>query len=164
MKAYPPPDQFLQEVIREYYVKEAHSPKGKLNFLILLFASGEMIPTLQSYLDDVSTEKKLLSSAISIVALRLLLRRLLAGPFGIVISGLGLASLVSLAYRKRETIALTVGEFRNQVELLKLSYESLLNKHRNGELNDHDFELMVEGLKSRFFATLAATDLSQSAS
>ncbi|RME51942.1 MAG: hypothetical protein D6795_07395 [Deltaproteobacteria bacterium] len=157
MKAYPTPDQFLQEVIREYYVKEAHSTKGKLNFLILLFASGEMLPILQSYLSDVPPEKKLLSSAISIVALRLLLRRILGGPLGIVISGLGLASLASLAYRKRETIAVTVGEFRNQVELLKLSYESHLNKYQNGELSENDFELMVEGLKSRFFAALNAT-------
>ena len=162
MKTYPTPELFLQNVIKEFYQKEAHSTQGKLNFVILLLASGEMIPTVQSYLSNVSIEKKLLSSAVSVVVLRLLLRRLLGGPLGIVLSAAGIASLTSLAYKNRDTIAARIGDFRKQTELLKLTYEGYLARYQRGEVEEADFELMVEGLKAKFFEALRASSMSHS--
>jgi hypothetical protein len=149
-RAYESYDGFLRESIRTYW----ESKRGKrINFLALLFACKEAWGAAWDEAKDPGMAKKVLTGAAGAAAVAVVLRLLLGGPLGLVLTAASIASLVALYVKNHKKIMARVGHFRAVIEDYRPKYEKLATDEGVG--GDHR-ELMIEGLMSRFLDELDA--------
>lgn len=147
-------DELLKSILRDYYEKQGNTSIGKLNFLILLFASGEFIPTIQDKLKDISIEKKLLSSAAAIVFFRFILKKIFSGPLSIILSTTAIASLVMVFINNYSKIISNIESYKEKIDKLKNDYDDIQQKYHEGKYSLEERNLIIEGLKTRFLMEL----------
>jgi hypothetical protein len=150
-RAYESYDGFLRESIRTYW----ESKRGKrINFLALLFACKEAWGAAWDEVKDPGMAKKVLTGAAGAAAVAVVLRLVLGGPIGLLLTGASIASLVALYIRNHKKIMARVGHFRGIIEEYRPRYEKLAAE--TGDVDDEARELMIDGLMSRFLDELDA--------
>jgi len=146
-------DRFLAHAVRVYYERTAGQQRG--DFLALLVASGELVPVAAERV----TERPLrhaLGGAAALLALRAGLGLLLSGPLGLVVGGLGFASLARYLLRHEESVLPKVRAFSEVIDGARAEYERVQARHAEGRFDDDERALLVDGLLHRLLADLGA--------
>jgi hypothetical protein len=142
---------FLKAAIRTYWEQGARS---KVNFLALLFASKEAWQVAWGKVASPDAGKKILTGAAGAAALTLLLRTVVGGPIGILLTGASIASLVAIYVKNHKRIWLKVDRYRIVIDEYRTAYEEVRSDWAEGGLKDSQRDLMVDGLLGRFLAEL----------
>jgi len=142
---------FLKAAIRTYWENGA---KSKVNFLALLFASKEAWQVAWGKVASPGAGKKILTGAAGAAALTLLLRTVVGGPIGILLTGASIASLVAIYVKNHTRIWLKVDRYKIVIDEYKTAYEEIRSDWVEGGLKDSQRDLMVDGLLSRFLVEL----------
>ncbi|MEM9192797.1 MAG: hypothetical protein AAGF12_26720 [Myxococcota bacterium] len=148
-RAYESYEGFLRDAIKTYW----ESNRGKrINFLALLFASQQAWGAAWDRALTPGTGKKVLMGAGGAAAVALVLRAVLGGPIGLLLTAGSLASLVALYVRNHSKVMARVKGYRELIG----EYEPKYTKIIGGEGDSEQRELMVDGLMSRFLDDLDA--------
>lgn len=144
---------FLKAAIRTYWEGGA---KSKVNFLALLFAAKETWAVAFDKVASPEAGKKMLTGAAGAAALALLLRVVVGGPIGILLTGASVASLVAIYVKNHGRIWLKVEHYRIVVGDYRGAWEQIRSDWAEGGLTDSQRNLMVDGLLSRLLIELDA--------
>ncbi len=142
---------FLRAAIRTYWENGARS---KVNFLALLLASKEAWSVAWSRATGPGAGKKILTGAAGATALALLLRAVVGGPIGIILTGASIASLVAIYVKNHERIWAKVKRYGELIDEYRTGWERNQSDWSEGGLTDIQHELVVDGLMSRFLVSL----------
>jgi hypothetical protein len=148
--AYESYEGFLQAAIRAYW----GSKPDKVSFLALLLASREAWQVAWDGLASVEGGKKILTGAAGATALALLLRAVVGGPIGILLTGASIASLVGLYVKNHERIWKRVERHKRVVDRFRSRFDEIRSDYVDGTIRDDQRDLMVDGLMGRFLAEL----------
>lgn len=141
-------EQFLHRALKSQW--ERSDRKRKLGFLAMLLASTEAWKVAAEEVKGAATARNLLAGAAGAVALRMLLKYVLGGPLGIVLTGASVASLVALYVRHHAEIVRRVGRYRELIAEYQPKFEEVRAAFTSGDLSPSNRELMVDGLLKRF--------------
>jgi hypothetical protein len=142
---------FLKAAIRTYWEQGA---KSKVNFLALLFASKEAWQVAWGKVATPDGGKKVLTGAAGAAALTLILRTVVGGPIGILLTGASIASLVAIYVKNHKRIWLKVDRYKVVIDEYRTAYEEVRSDWTEGGLKDSQRDLMVDGLLGRFLVEL----------
>ena len=98
--AYDSFDDFLQAAIKDYASRGWQRP----NFVALLIASGQSASLAKNALSTGDGLKTVALGTISVMAIRVILTRVLAGPIGLILTGVSVVGLVSFFVRHQREI------------------------------------------------------------
>jgi len=149
--AYESYQGFLKAAIKAYWHSEGRS---KVNFLALLLASREAWEVAWEGATAPGSGKKILAGAAGAAALGVLLRVVLGGPVGLILTGASVASLVALYVRNHERIWKKVAVYKKLIEEQRGHYNEIRGDFLEGNLREGQRDLMIDGLMSRFLAKL----------
>lgn len=141
-------EQFLHRALKSQW--ERSDRKRKLGFLAMLLASSEAWKVAAEEIKGAATARNLLAGAAGAVALRMLLKYVLGGPLGIVLTGASIASLVAVYVRHHAEIVRRVGRYRELIAEYEPKFEDVRSGFAKGELSPSNRELMIDGLLKRF--------------
>lgn len=148
-------DTFLRAAIHRYW----ESPgRDRVTFLALLFATRESWPVAFERLGRADTQRKALLTSAGVVAVTLLLRTLLGGPIGLLLTAGSLAGLAQLYIQRAPDIRERSTRIRRLLAAYRPEVESTLASGRSGALTDDQVDLMVEGLLGRFLRDIEPSD------
>jgi hypothetical protein len=139
-------DDFLQAAIRDYYVRGWQRP----NFVALLIASGQTGNMAKNALGSVNGLKGLALGTAGVLAIRVILTRVLAGPLGLILTGVSVASLITLFIRHQREIMSKTSRFRELIARTRDSFEEAQAGYRQNRLDVRERNMMVDGLLRRF--------------
>ena len=140
-------ETFLRAAIHRYW----ESPgRDRVTFLALLFATRESWPVAFERFGRADTQKKALLTSAGVVGVTVLLRTLLGGPVGLLLTAGSLAGLARLYIQRAPEIRDSSIRIRRVIATYRPEVEALLGSGRAGSLTDDQVELMVEGLLGRF--------------
>jgi len=142
---------FLRAAIKTYW---ASGQGSKVNFLALLLASRE---TWQVAWDKVATPesgKKLLLGTAGVAAVTLLLRTVLGGPIGLLLTGASLASLVAIYAKNHKQIWERAERYKDLIVRYRGRFEKVRAEYIDGAVRQDQRDLMIDGLMSRFLVEL----------
>jgi len=147
--AYPPDvyetfDAFMQQVIKDTYENGAK----RAEFVALVIASGELLPMAWGRIRK-SGVREIVAGAAGVVALRLGLRYLLAGPLGIVLTGFTVATLVSFFWANQRAVTRRVRPYQKTIRDSREKFEDIQARYRDGRYDTGERALLVEGLLRR---------------
>ncbi len=143
---------FLQATIRRY-----HQQGGKQSsFLALLLATKEAWKVAWDEVATVDTGKKVLTGAAGVAVITVLLRVVLGGPLGLLLTGASIASLVALFVKNNESILSRAEHYRGIVARFEPQFEELRDAYVAGTSNESQHQLMVDGLMGRFIEEVDA--------
>lgn len=152
-RAYESFEGFLREAIRTYWSTKKNQ---RANFLALLFASQSAWGAAWDEMRDPELAKRVLTGAAGAATVFVLLRILLGGPLGLLITGASLVSLVTVYVRNNRQIQQKTLGYRQIIRDTEPLYESIQDDYAGGRIDRKQMELMVDGLISRFIAELDA--------
>jgi hypothetical protein len=152
-EAYESYEGFLRAAIRTYWERGA---KSKVNFLALLFASREAWQVAWDKAATPEAGKKILTGAAGAAALGILLRVVVGGPIGILLTGASIASLVAIYVKNHARIWAKVERYKALIDENRPRFEEIRIDWVEGGIKDAQRDLMVDGLMSRFLADLDA--------
>ncbi len=144
---------FLKAAIRTYWEGGA---KSKVNFLALLFAAKETWVVAFDKVASPEAGKKLLTGAAGAAALALLLRVVVGGPIGILLTGASVASLVAIYVKNHGRIWLKVEHYKLVIGEYRGAWEQIRSDWAEDGLTDSQRDLMVDGLLARLLIELDA--------
>jgi hypothetical protein len=145
-------ERFMQTAIKEYYDRGWRT--RRLNFVALLWASGETMSMAMSSLKDVSTLKKLAIGVGGAVALRAGLRFALGGPLAAVATAAAAASMIAFYVKNKEQIAEKVKAYKGHIAEARRAYDEIQLGCRQGHQTIEQRNLMIDGLLKRFLSQL----------
>ena len=87
-------------------------------------------------------------------AVLLLLRALLGGPVGLVLSGLSIASLGTLYVRNHRLIWAQQERYRGLISAYRVKHQDVRGKYLDGVVSEEERDLMIDGLLRRFMDEL----------
>ena len=148
-RAYESYEGFLRESIKTYW--DTRRSK-RVNFLALLFASQSAWGAAWDEIKDPALAKKVLTGAAGAAAVALILRVVLGGPIGLLLTGASVASLVALYVRNNRQVIAKVGGYREIIANYRERYQAISDE-ASDEPTRH---LMIDGLMSRFLDELDA--------
>jgi hypothetical protein len=125
-----------------------------VNFLALLFASKEAWQVAWGKVATPGGGKTILTGAAGAAALTLILRTVVGGPIGILLTGASIASLVTIYVRNHKRIWLKVERYKIVIDEYRTAYEEVHSDWTEGGLRDSQRDLMVDGLLGRFLMEL----------
>ena len=141
-------DTFVKAAIKDYY---AHGGKAKrANFIALLIASGQTMGLAKDAVTGDGSMKRAAIGAAGVVALRIGLKYALAGPLGILLTGLTAGSLVLFFVRNQKEIQTKIGRYRQLIADTRGRFEELQSGYRGSRYDARERNLMVDGLLKRF--------------
>jgi hypothetical protein len=140
-------EDFLRAAIHRYW----ESPgRDRLTFLSLLFATRESLPVaLERFTRPESQRTALLTSA-GAVAATVLLRTLLGGPIGLLLTAGSIAGLAQLYVRRAPDVKDRSTRIRRLIGGYRREVEGALDSGKRGSLSDDQLDLVLEGLLGRF--------------
>jgi hypothetical protein len=146
---------FLRGAIRAYW----DSGRGsKANFLAFLLASREAWQVAWEGVTAPGSSKKILTGAAGATALALLLRTVVGGPIGILLTGASIASLVAVYVKNHHRIWARVDHYRELVDDYRPKFEEIRTEYVDGHVRRDQRDLMVDGLLARFLNELTDFD------
>ena len=143
-------DEFLKTSLKEYYQRGWTSHRA--NFIALLIGSGQMMSLAKDSLTSDTGMRSAAIGAAALVALRIGLRYALAGPLGVVLTGLTAASLIAFFLKNQKEITAKLGRCRQLIEDTRGRFEEIQTGYRSNRYDARERNLMVDGLLKRFLA------------
>jgi hypothetical protein len=137
-------DAFLQQVLKDTY---EHGAK-RAEFVALVIASGELLPMTWGRIKK-SGVREVAMGAAGVVALRIGLKYLLAGPLGMILTGFTAATLVSFFWSNQKEVMRRVKPYKKVMHGAKEKYEDIQARYRDGRYDAGERALLVEGLLRR---------------
>lgn len=150
LQAHASYDDFLKAAIRKYWDQGS----DRVNFIALLLASREAWEVAWEGARDPGTGKKLLTGAAGAAAVVVVLRLLLGGPIGLVLTGASVASLGALYVRNHKRIWAQQERYRTLIQQYRGKHLSVRTKFVDGGLDADERDLMIDGLLRRFLEEL----------
>ncbi len=144
-------NSFLKIAIQRYWDQKGSS---KVSFLALLLATREAWGVAWDNTINPEAGKKALGGAAAITAVTLLLRAVVGGPIGILLTGASVVSLVGVYVKNHGRIWKKVVRIRALVPDYRERHEKILSQHADGTFSGDQRDLMVDGLLSRFLGEL----------
>lgn len=145
-------DDFLKTAIRKYW----DSGADRTNFIALLLASREAWEVAWEDVRSPETGKKLLTGAAGATAVILVLRALLGGPIGLLLTGASIASLGALYVKNHKRIWAQQGRYKALIDEYRGKHLSVRAKFVDGGVDADERDLMIDGLLRRFLEELDA--------
>lgn len=154
-------DDFLKIAIRKYW----EQGDDRANFIALLLASREAWEVAWEGVRKPGTGKKLLTGAAGAAAVVVLLRALLGGPIGLLLTGASVASLGALYARNHKRIWAQQDRYKQLIGQYRVKHQQVRTKFVDGTIDEDERDLMLDGLLRRFLEELdVAPDLGQTES
>jgi hypothetical protein len=151
-------DGFLKAAIKSYY----EDGGDRVNFISLLLASREAWSVAWDEVKTPGTGKKLLTGAAGAAAVVVVLRLLLGGPIGLILTGASIASLGALYARNHKRIWAQQGRYKELIGQFRLKHQQVRTKFVDGAVDADERDLMMDGLMRRFLEELdTAPDLGE---
>jgi hypothetical protein len=143
-------DGFLKAAIRAYWDRGA----DRANFIALLLASREAWEVAWDGVRNPATGRKLLRGAAGAAAVVVVLRLLLGGPVGLLLTGASVASLGALYARNHKRIWAQQARYATLIGLYRGKHQQVRAKYVEGDIDADERDLMFEGLLRRFLDEL----------
>lgn len=144
--AYDSFDDFLQAAIKDYASRGWQRP----NFVALLIASGQSASLAKNALSTGDGLKTVALGTISVMAIRVILTRVLAGPIGLILTGVSVVGLVSFFVRHQREIVSKTSRFRALIDRTRTSFDDAQTGYRQNRMDARERNLMIDGLLKRF--------------
>lgn len=144
-------EDFLAASIERYW---RASGASKRTFLSLLLATEEAWRVAWHETKRAGLAKPLLAGAAGVATAAYLLRVLATGPFGLLLTGVSAASLVALYATEHDAIRTGAADVRRVVDTYRGEFDSLRDERKTRHVRDAQWELMMDGLMSRFLVEL----------
>ncbi len=143
-------DGFLKTAIKKYWDQGA----DRVNFIALLLASREAWSVAWDGVRAPGTSKKILTGAAGATAVVVILRMLLGGPIGLILTGASVASLGALYARNHKRIWAQQERYKTLINQYRVKHQQVRTKFVDGGLDADERDLMVDGLLRRFLEEL----------
>lgn len=143
-------DGFLKTAIKKYWDQGA----DRVNFIALLLASREAWSVAWEGVRSPGTSKKILTGAAGAAAVVVVLRALLGGPIGLILTGASIASLGALYARNHKRIWAQQERYKTLINQYRIKHQQVRMKFVDGDLDADERDLMVDGLLRRFLEEL----------
>jgi hypothetical protein len=153
--AYESYEGFLKAVIKRFWEQERDS---ELDALALLLASREAWEVALDKASAAASLKGLLAGAAGATALTWLLRSVMGGPLGLILTGASVASLAALYAKNQQRVRARTRSYRRLVTQCRADFETIREDYLAGRVRRDQRDLMVEGLFARLLAQLAESD------
>lgn len=156
--AYTSYDGFLKAAIKTYWDRDG----DRVNFISLLLATREAWEVAWDEVRQPGTGKKLLTGAAGAAAVLVILRLILGGPVGLILTGASVASLGALYVRNHRRIWAQQERYKTLIGQYRIKHQQVRGKFVDGNLDEDERDLMVDGLLRRFLDSLEeAPDLGE---
>jgi hypothetical protein len=149
-QAYVSYDGFLRLAIEKYW----HSKGNRVNFVALLLASREAWGVAAGEIVQPSTGRTLLTGAAATTGVLLLLRAVLGGPVGLLLTGASVASLAALYARNHRLIWAQQERYRALLGQYRIKHMQVRGKLIDGDIDEETRDLMIDGLMNRLLEEL----------
>ncbi|MGF1468399.1 MAG: hypothetical protein ACFCGT_19930 [Sandaracinaceae bacterium] len=143
-------DAFLRAAIKGYWEKGG----DRANVIALLLASREAWEVAFDELARPSTGRRLLTGAAGVTAVVVLLRAVLGGPVGLILTGASVASLAALYARNHGRIWAQQERYRGLIGVYRVKHQQVRAKFVDGTIDQDERDLMLDGLLRRFLEEL----------
>lgn len=144
--AYAHFDGFLKVAIKTYWEKKG----DRANFLALLLASREAWEVAWDEVRQPGTGKKLLTGAAGVTAVLVVVRLVLGGPVGLILTGASIASLGALYARNHKHIWAQQERYKGIIGQYRVKHQQVRAKFVDGDIDEDERTLMIDGLLRRF--------------
>lgn len=141
-------DEFVRAATKDYYERSWKTRRA--NFIALLIASGQTMALAKDALTGEGGMKKAALGAGALVALRIGLRYALAGPLGIVLTGVTAASLIAFFLKNQKDIVSKIDRFKRLIGDTRTRFDEIQAGYRANRYDARERNLMVDGLMKRF--------------
>lgn len=148
--AYETYDGFLKTAIKKYWDQGS----DRVNFIALLLASREAWEVAWEGVKAPGTGKKVLTGAAGAAAVVVILRLVLGGPVGLILTGASVASLGALYVRNHRRIWAQQDRYKQLIGQYRIKHQQVRAKFVDGALDADERDLMVDGLLRRFLEEL----------
>jgi hypothetical protein len=150
--AYESYEGFLKAAIKAFWDDDRTE---RADSLALLLASREAWEAAVDRASAAATTKNLLTGAAGAAAVTVLLRTVLGGPIGVLLTGASLASMVGLYAKHSDHISARTKQYRRMVTSYRGDFEQIREDYLADKLRRDQRDLMVEGLFARFLGGLS---------
>lgn len=150
--AYVSYDGFLKTAIETYWTQR----RNQVHFVALLLASREAWEVAWDGLRAPGTGRKVLTGAAGISAVIVVLRLLVGGPVGLVLTGLSIASLGTVYARNHRRIWREQERYRKLLGEYRVKYEQIRGDWIEGRVEERQRDLMIDGLMNRLLDEIDA--------
>ena len=148
--AYLSYDGFLKTAIKSYWDGDG----DRVNFVSLLLASREAWEVAWDEVRQPGTGKKVLTGAAGAAAVVVVLRMLLGGPIGLILTAGSIASLGALYIRNHRRIWAQQDRYTAIIGQYRIKHQQVRGKFVDGSINEDERQLMIDGLLRRFLAEI----------
>lgn len=149
--AYADYEGFLKAAIKRYWASEKCS---KVDLLASLLATREAWEAAWDEATAPGRSSTLLKGAAGAAAITVLLRTVIGGPLGLLLTGVSVASLAALYAKHHERIWAQVDRYRALVDEYRPQYDEVIAGRADDKLTQSQHELMIDGLMARFVERL----------
>src|SRR5262245_36346562 len=140
--AYETFDGFLKTAIKTYW----EDGNDRVNFIALLLATREAWSVAWDEVKTPGTGKKILTGAAGAAAVVVVLRLLLGGPIGLILTGPSVASLGALYARNHKRIWGQQGRYKELINTFRTKHTQVRTKFVEGAIDEEGRDLMMDGL------------------
>ena len=145
-------DGFLKTAIERHW----SGGRSRAHFVALLLASREAWEVAWQGVTAPGTGQKALLGAGSVAAVYVALRLLIGGPIGLVLTGVSVASLVSVYAQNHRRIWDQQERYKKLIAAYRVKYDQIKAKYVEGLIDEPQRDLMIDGLMNRFFEDIDA--------
>lgn len=143
-------DGFLKTAIKKYWEQGS----DRANFIALLLATREAWEVAWEGVRAPGSGKKILTGTAGAAAVVVVLRLLLGGPIGLILTGASVASLGALYARNHKRIWAQQDRYKQLINQYRVKHQQVRTKFVDGSLDADERDLMVDGLLRRFLEDL----------
>ncbi len=143
--AYGSYDGFLKTAIETYWAQR----RNQVHFVALLLASREAWEVAWDGLRAPGTGRRVLTGAAGVSAVIVVLRLLVGGPIGLVLTGFSVASLGAVYARNHRRIWREQERYRKLLGEYRVKYEQIRGDWIEGRVEEQQRDLMIDGLMNR---------------
>src|SRR5690606_29241141 len=146
-------DSFVQTAVRRYWERPG---RDLSTFLALLFATRRSLPVVFEQLSRPDTQRNALLASAGGVAVTVLLRTLLGGPLGLLLTAGSIAALGKVTVERAPEIRARSGSIRTRLDAYERELSEALDANTRGSLSEEQLDLVIEGLLSRLLDELSS--------
>lgn len=138
-------DGFLKTAIETYWTQR----RNQVHFVALLLASREAWEVAWGGISAPGSGKKMLTGAAGVTAIVVVLRLLVGGPIGLVLTGVSIASLGAVYARNHRRIWDQQERYRKLLGEYRVKYDQIRGNWIEGRIEEQQRDLMIDGLMNR---------------
>lgn len=139
-------DGFLKTAIERHWA----TGRSRIHFVSLLLASREAWEVAWGGVTAPGTGQKALMGAGGVAAIYVALRLLVGGPIGLVLTGVSVASLVSIYAQNHRRIWDQQARYRRLIGDYRVKFDRIRGDWLEGSYGEDQRDLMIDGLLNRF--------------